>query len=58
MNFFIIIYNKLFVELLTELARRERDAGIFPEAEIDLFMKVIKPLTISYSVTMIHFYML
>ncbi|KAH0704714.1 hypothetical protein KY285_018992 [Solanum tuberosum] len=26
-------------ELLTELARRERDAGIFPEAEIDLFMK-------------------
>lgn len=26
-------------ELLTELARREKDAGIFPEAEIDLFMK-------------------
>ncbi|XAR67679.1 Xenobiotic-transporting ATPase [Bertholletia excelsa] len=26
-------------ELLTELARRERDAGIFPEAEVDLFMK-------------------
>ncbi|KAG6383670.1 hypothetical protein SASPL_156567 [Salvia splendens] len=26
-------------ELLTELARREREAGIFPEAEVDLFMK-------------------
>ncbi|KAG5537773.1 hypothetical protein RHGRI_025026 [Rhododendron griersonianum] len=26
-------------ELLTELARREKDAGIFPEAEIDLYMK-------------------
>lgn len=27
-------------ELLTELARREKEAGIFPEAEVDLFMKV------------------
>ncbi|KAK4784578.1 hypothetical protein SAY86_018946 [Trapa natans] len=26
-------------ELLTELARREKDAGIFPEPEVDLFMK-------------------
>ncbi|XP_038716845.1 ABC transporter G family member 29-like [Tripterygium wilfordii] len=26
-------------DLLSELARREKDAGIFPEAEIDLFMK-------------------
>ncbi|XP_058074190.1 ABC transporter G family member 42-like [Magnolia sinica] len=26
-------------ELLTELSRREKDAGIFPEAEVDLFMK-------------------
>lgn len=26
-------------ELLCELAKRERDAGIFPEAEVDLFMK-------------------
>ncbi|KAL5576928.1 hypothetical protein UlMin_018627 [Ulmus minor] len=26
-------------EMLTELARREKDAGIFPEAELDLFMK-------------------
>lgn len=25
--------------MLTELARREKEAGIFPEAEIDLFMK-------------------
>ncbi|KAF3781020.1 ABC transporter G family member 42 [Nymphaea thermarum] len=27
-------------ELLSELARREKQAGIFPEAEVDLFMKV------------------
>ncbi|XP_076904317.1 ABC transporter G family member 35-like [Bidens hawaiensis] len=27
------------LELLTELARREKEAGIFPEAEVDLFMK-------------------
>ncbi|KAM7471773.1 hypothetical protein LguiA_009956 [Lonicera macranthoides] len=26
-------------ELLTELAQREKNAGIFPEAEVDLFMK-------------------
>ncbi|KAH7657666.1 P-loop containing nucleoside triphosphate hydrolase protein [Dioscorea alata] len=26
-------------DLLTELARREKNAGIFPEAEVDLFMK-------------------
>ncbi|KAF8393439.1 hypothetical protein HHK36_021683 [Tetracentron sinense] len=26
-------------ELLSELAKREKDAGIFPEAEVDLFMK-------------------
>ncbi|OMO66549.1 ABC-2 type transporter [Corchorus olitorius] len=26
-------------ELLSELARREKSAGIFPEAEVDLFMK-------------------
>ncbi|KAF5466529.1 hypothetical protein F2P56_016447 [Juglans regia] len=26
-------------ELLSELARRERDEGIFPEAEVDLYMK-------------------
>ncbi|KAL0397034.1 UNVERIFIED_CONTAM: ABC transporter G family member 35 [Sesamum calycinum] len=28
-------------DLLSELARREREAGIFPEAEVDLFMKAI-----------------
>ncbi|TQE12215.1 hypothetical protein C1H46_002140 [Malus baccata] len=28
-------------ELLTELARREKAAGIYPEPEVDLFMKVI-----------------
>ncbi|KAK6268105.1 hypothetical protein QUC31_012265 [Theobroma cacao] len=26
-------------DLLSELARREKDAGIFPEADVDLFMK-------------------
>lgn len=28
-------------ELLSELARREKEAGIFPEAEVDLFMKAV-----------------
>ncbi|CAI9105088.1 OLC1v1003939C2 [Oldenlandia corymbosa var. corymbosa] len=28
-----------FTELLAELARRERDAGILPEGEVDFFMK-------------------
>ncbi|KAK9054723.1 hypothetical protein SSX86_025802 [Deinandra increscens subsp. villosa] len=27
------------LEMLTELAKREKEAGIFPEAEVDLFMK-------------------
>jgi len=35
------------VDLLAELARREKEAGIFPEAELDLFMKVL----ISYYVS-------
>lgn len=26
-------------DLLTELARREKEGGILPEAEVDLFMK-------------------
>jgi len=30
----------MIVDLLTELARREKEAGIFPEADVDLFMKV------------------
>jgi hypothetical protein len=29
------------LDLLTELARREKAAGIFPDTEVDLFMKVI-----------------
>ncbi|KAL5697556.1 ABC transporter G member 36 [Ranunculus cassubicifolius] len=28
-------------DLLAELAKREKDAGIFPEAEVDLFMKAV-----------------
>lgn len=35
-----LLSGEYCVDLLTELARREKDAGIFPEAEIDLFMKV------------------
>lgn len=31
----------VFAELLSELAKREKDAGIFPDPEIDLFMKVV-----------------
>jgi hypothetical protein len=30
------------VDLLTELSRREKEAGIRPEPEVDLFMKVTK----------------
>jgi hypothetical protein len=29
-------------DLLTELSRREKEAGIRPEPEVDLFMKVTK----------------
>ncbi|RWV89616.1 hypothetical protein GW17_00048231 [Ensete ventricosum] len=29
----------VLLDLLTELAKREKDAGILPEAEVDLFMK-------------------
>lgn len=29
----------VLADLLNELARREKDAGIFPEADVDLFMK-------------------
>lgn len=36
----------IHVELLQELALREKDAGIFPEPEVDLFMKVIKYITL------------
>ena len=33
------------LDLLTELARREKAAGIFPDTEVDLFMKVINNST-------------
>jgi hypothetical protein len=32
-------------DLLTELSRREKEAGIRPEPEVDLFMKVTKWFT-------------
>jgi hypothetical protein len=43
-SFHILLFNCKYkivtADLLSELARREKDAGIFPEAELDLFMKV------------------
>lgn len=37
----MLIINFLdILELLTELARREKSAGIYPEPELDLYMKV------------------
>lgn len=36
-----IIFFVLNLDLLTELARREKAAAIFPNPEVDLFMKVI-----------------
>jgi hypothetical protein len=35
-----VCWHILDAELLNELARREKQAGIFPEADVDLFMKV------------------
>lgn len=31
----------MLLDLLSELVRREKDAGILPEPEVDLFMKSI-----------------
>lgn len=28
------------VEMLAELAKREKEAGIFPESDVDVYMKV------------------
>ena len=43
-----LVAHFFYVALLAELARREKQTGVFPEAEIDLFMKVtIVPLTCS-----------
>ena len=35
-----VCWHTLDAELLTELDKREKQAGIFPEADVDLFMKV------------------
>ncbi|KAG9442044.1 hypothetical protein H6P81_017898 [Aristolochia fimbriata] len=44
-------------ELLTELARWEKDAGIFSEAEVDLFMKLRKlDVTLSNSLRAVDLY--
>jgi hypothetical protein len=39
-HFTCLCFNFPFTELLSELARREKQAGIYPEADVDLFMKV------------------
>lgn len=44
MNKFVLTLNYVTIDLLSELARREKEAGIFPEAELDLFMKVISSI--------------
>ncbi len=31
-----------FSDMLKELLRREKEAGIFPDADVDMFMKVLK----------------
>lgn len=38
-----------YAEMLMELARREKQAGIFPDAEIDAFMKVHSSKTTFWS---------
>lgn len=39
---FLMLKTYIFcgLDLLTEITRREKDAGIFPDADVDLFMKV------------------
>ena len=47
----IVLGDFLYSEMLVELAKRERQAGIFPEKDVDIFMKVrgscLSNLTIS-----------
>lgn len=43
-SFFSLLFSKIwfyYLELLEEITRREREDGILPEAEIDLFMKIV-----------------
>lgn len=39
----------LCAEMLVELAKREKQAGIFPEKDVDIFMKVIKGVMLIYT---------
>lgn len=46
---FFFNYSAHFAELLAEVSRREKEAGVFPEADVDLFMKVdISPFKIYF----------
>lgn len=50
------MYMSLCTELLSELARREKQAGIYPEADVDLFMKVgYTSFTCALNFNCIHF---
>ena len=35
------LVNNLCTDMLVELARREKEAGIFPEQDVDVYMKAI-----------------
>lgn len=35
-----MIVQNMFEDMLMELLRREKNAGIFPDEELDLFIKV------------------
>jgi hypothetical protein len=36
----LIFFNICLPELLSELTKREKQAGIYPEPEVDFFMRV------------------
>ena len=42
----MVIILDLYVELLLELGRREKQAGILPEIDTDTYMKVGDPLAL------------
>lgn len=37
----IYVFIHFIIDLISEITRREKHTGVFPEAEVDLFMKVI-----------------
>jgi hypothetical protein len=43
-------------ELLQELAKKEREQGIYPDPEVDLFMKVCARLIVRWNTLLTHTY--